>query len=316
MMRIFLGVVVGVFLIWLFVARPTVTPKVASTVTIDPARLQGHVEKLSVEFHPRDYKHLENLDRSAAYIHAQFEEAGAEVSYQDFTVEGRRYRNVIGRFGVGKGRTRIVGAHYDSVHGTPGADDNASGVAGLIELGHLLGQTNLEHEVELVAYSLEEPPFFATTNMGSAVHANAFKKSGRELAGVLVLEMIGFFSDEKGSQEFPVFILKLMYPSRGNYIAVVGRLKKARFTTQVKKAMKRAGTIPVYSIDATPSLPGVDFSDHRNYWKLGYDAVMITDTAFYRNKNYHKDSDTAETLDYERMSGVVIAVYEAVMRIQ
>lgn len=206
----------------------------------------------------------------------------------------------------------MIGAHYDACGETPGADDNASGAAALIELGYLLGRIPPGREIELVAYVLEEPPFFRTAQMGSAVHAASISSEQDRIVGVIVLEMVGYFCDARGSQSYPSLLLKLIYPNRGNFIAVVGRWDQGQWVKRVKVGMKGTTDLHVYSIRAPSFVPGIDFSDHLNYWPLGFNALMITDTAFYRNKAYHEKGDTADRLDYDRMSKVVVAVFEAI----
>jgi hypothetical protein len=282
---------------------------------VDPARLEAHVRALAETFSPRDEVHPENLDRAAAYISQQFQEVGGEVEDQPFEMHGTVYRNVIAHFGPRTRERIVVGAHYDAAGPFPGADDNASGVAGLIELAGLLAKSPLRTQVELVAFTLEEPPRFASGAMGSAVHAASLKKQGVPVRAMIALEMIGYFTDAPGSQQYPLPVLRLFYPSRGNFIGVVGKLGQGALVRRVKKAMRRTAPLPVESISAPPSLPGVDLSDHRNYWAVGYPAVMITDTAFYRNDNYHTAADRPETLDYRRMAGVVEGVYGAVVEL-
>jgi Zn-dependent M28 family amino/carboxypeptidase len=277
--------------------------------------LREHVVALSETFHPRDWENPANLNRSADYIADHLRKAGAAVEFQDFKVEGNTYRNVIGRFGVGKEKKIIIGAHYDSCGVTPGADDNASGVAGLLELAGMIGKDPPDAVVELVAYTLEEPPFFGTPQMGSAIHAKSIAGEKDRIKGVIVLEMIGYFSDEPGSQSFPVPALKMVYPDRGNFITVVSRWDQGPWIKKLKSAMKGATPLPVYSFRGPESLPGVDFSDHRNYWPHGIPSAMVTNTAFYRNKEYHKPGDTAARLDYKRMAMVVTGVYEAVRQV-
>lgn len=167
--------------------------------------------------------------------------------------------------------------------------------------------------VELVAFSLEEPPYFRTAQMGSAIHAASLKKSGVQVKAMLSLEMIGYFSDVPGSQRYPASLLGAFYPSQGNFIAVVGTLGDGLLVRRVKMAMRGASTLPVYSINAPAFVPGVDFSDQLNYSKAGYNSAMITDTAFYRNPNYHTFEDTPEKLDFRRMALVVQGVYAAVI---
>jgi Zn-dependent M28 family amino/carboxypeptidase len=300
------GIVVAVTQPLLFVSRGENPPAVA------PARLAAHVHALSVNFSPRDFTHTENLDRAAAYIRDEFTKAGALVTEQPFQVNGRSYRNVVASFGPQENETVIVGAHYDGCQPYPAADDNASGVAGLIELGYLLGAVKLAKPVQLVAYTLEEPPFFRTESMGSAVHAESLKSRGVKVKAMISLEMIGYFSDASNSQGFPNPVLRLLYPTTGNYIAIVGDMDETGLVRETKRAMRSASDLPVCYINAPRAIPGIDFSDQLNYWKRGYPAVMITDTAFYRNRAYHTQNDTEDRLDYRRMAQVVEGVYVAI----
>jgi Zn-dependent M28 family amino/carboxypeptidase len=282
---------------------------------LDPAALRAHVVKLAVDFAPRDYRRIWNLNKSADYISEQFSAVGAIVSEQTFEVKGQLYRNIIARFGPETDSRIVVGAHYDSHGDTPGADDNASGVAGLIELAGLLGQVPLSQRVDLAAFTLEEPPFFGSGNMGSARHAYRLRQDDIDVEAMLCLEMIGCFSDEENSQDFPSMFLRMLYPSRGNYISLIGSLGDQKLIRQVKDSMRCATALPVHSMTAPKGFPGLDFSDHRNFWNNGYTAIMITDTAFYRNHRYHGLSDTVDTLDYDRMAQVVLGIYEAVVRL-
>ncbi|MDQ2695285.1 MAG: M28 family peptidase, partial [Pseudomonadota bacterium] len=262
-------------------------------VAVDPARLEAHVRTLSERLVPRDAAHPQNLDRAAAYIRGELQRAGGAVEDQPYAVHGRTYRNVIARFGAETAERIVVGAHYDTDGPYPGADDNASGVAALIELAYLLGRAPPPLTVELVAYTLEEMPYFRTPHMGSAVHAASLKGQGIALRLMISLEMLGYYSTAPGSQRYPLPVLKLLYPDRGDFIAVVGKLDQPGVVRRVKRAMQTAASLPVYSINAPRSLVGVDFSDQLNYWEAGYPAVMITDTAFYRNPHYHTAQDTA-----------------------
>jgi len=299
--------------IWFWVTQPLLsraTPN--SQRTVDPSRLEAHVRTLSIEMGPRDERHPENLDQVATYIKNELSQTGATVSEQVYRVKAGSYRNVIAQFGPETQERIVVGAHYDTAGELPGADDNASGVAGLIELARLLNQQQLKVRVELVAFSTEEPPYFGTTGMGSYVHADSLRQQNVRVRAMFSLEMIGYFSDAPNSQHFPIGLLSGFYPSTGNYIAVVGRLTDASLVRRTKAAMRNAAPLAVYSINAPQLVTGVDFSDQRNYWQAGYNAVMITDTSFYRNRNYHTAADTAEKLDYKRMAMVVEGVYATV----
>jgi hypothetical protein len=165
-----------------------------------------------------------------------------------------------------------------------------------------------------VAYTLEEPPHFRSPHMGSVWHANALKAAGRDVELMLSLEMIGYFSDHPGSQSYPLSAMKLGYPDRGNFVALVGQFGDFGLSRSVKAAMSGASALPVYSLNAPSVVQGVDFSDHRSYWAQGYPALMVTDTAFMRNPNYHRAGDTFDKLDYKRMAMVVQAVYAVAAR--
>ena len=302
--------------VWLSVTQPVLPVKRGlEAPAVEPARLEAHVRMLSGTLSPRDPAHPEGMDAAARYIRGELEGAGAAVSEQAFDVGGRTYRNVVAAFGPEGGERVVVGAHYDAAGPLPGADDNASGVAGLIELARLLAKSRPAPRVELVAYALEEPPFFRTRHMGSAVHARSLREQGARVRAMISLEMIGYFSDREGSQQFPSPLLKVAYPTRGDFICVVGKMDQGALVRRVKRAMLGAAPLPVYSINAPRAIPGIDFSDHANYWDAGYDAVMVTDTAFFRNPHYHTQGDTHDTLDYGRMALVVRGVYEAVQNL-
>jgi Zn-dependent M28 family amino/carboxypeptidase len=314
---------------WLLL-QPLVIPRTSEPPAVDAAALEAHVRALSEKFYPRSFDQLEKLDAAAGYIKSEFLRSGAGVEEQVFAVEEATYRNIIARYGPETGPVLVIGAHYDSFadpqageysakgYGpeshTPGADDNASGVAALLELGRLLAQSPPPIGVELVAYSVEEPPHFHTGSMGSSWHARHFDKSHRELALMISVEMIGYFSDEPGSQTYPVGLLSWIYPDQGDFIGVVGRVQDWAATRRVKAAMLGATDLPVESINALRMLPGVDFSDHASYWNEGFSALMITDTAQYRNPYYHTAGDTADRLDYQRMAKVVQGLYAVVQR--
>lgn len=297
---------------WLLLAQPVPGAAPPSSVDVGQQRLREDVETLTRRFHPRDWRHADNLDRCADFIAVRFREAGADVKYQTFVVQGREYRNVIGRFGTGGGPRIVVGAHYDTFGEMPGADDNASGVAVLLALADLVGAHAPDLAVDLVAYTLEEPPFFDTPHMGSAVHAAALAAGQSACLGVIVLEMVGFFSDAPGSQGYPSPLLRLVYPGRGNFIAVVSRWDQGHWIRMVKAAMKGTTSLPVHSLRSPSFVPGIDLSDHMSYWPHGIPSLMVTDTAFYRNPFYHTPEDTPEKLDYRRMAQVAVAVFEAV----
>jgi Zn-dependent M28 family amino/carboxypeptidase len=261
---------------------------------------------------------VKRLNECADYIHVEFKKVSDRVEDQKYMVGVRQYKNVICSFGPADGERIIIGAHYDVCEIQPGADDNASGVAGLLEIARLLKsqQENLKYRVDLVAYTLEEPPNFRTENMGSAVHAKMLHDNQIKVKTMICLEMIGYFSDKRGSQKYPLGLMKLFYPSRANFIAVIGKVGQGKTTKKIKRQMNKASAVNTISLNAPASIPGIDFSDHLNYWKYGYVAVMITDTSFYRNANYHEKTDTIDTLDLDKMSEVIKGVFAAVMSLQ
>jgi Zn-dependent M28 family amino/carboxypeptidase len=300
----------------LYVTQPVYTAvrNLSTGGVVAPGKLEAHVRMLSVTLAPRDWQSAANLDRVATYIGTHLMKAGGRVSEQPYAVESGRARNVIASFGPQQGPRVVVGAHYDAAGPLPGADDNASGVAGLLELASLLGQTRtLGSRVDLVAFALEEPPYFGTKRMGSLVYAAALKREAAVVRAMISLEMIGYFSDAPNSQRFPHPALGLLYPSTGDFIAVVGRVGQGALVRQVKKAMQRTTYLDVYSFTGPQRTPGIDSSDHASFWQQGYRAVMITDTAYYRNDRYHTARDTPDSLDYARMAEVVRAVHRAVV---
>ncbi|QNF35768.1 M28 family peptidase [Adhaeribacter swui] len=281
------------------------------------SRLYADVQYLTNIKPARQAFNPAGIEQAATYIYQEFKKISERVSYQEFQVNGQTYKNVICTLGPGTGERIILGAHYDVCGNQPGADDNASGVAGLLELARLLHaeEKTLKYRIDLVSYCLEEPPFFKTESMGSAVHAKSLKKEGVTVKAMVCLEMIGYFSEEKGSQRYPVPGMDAIYPDKANFISVVGDLNQNELVAHVKKYMLAGSAIDVQSLNAPASIPGVDFSDHLNYWANGYPAVMITNTSFYRNPNYHQVTDTLDTLDFAKMAEVVKGVYWAVMHL-
>ena len=291
------------------VTQPFVAASSSPDVTVNPGALEKHVRMLAVTLHPRSVDNLTNLDRAADYVLEQLRATGAETAEQAVEADGKQFRNLIARFGPRDGPVLVIGAHYDSCGDTPGADDNASGVAGLLELARLLAATPPAQSVELVAYTLEEPPYFRTDSMGSVWHARSLEAAKREVRLMLSLEMIGFYRDTPKSQSYPLAPLKLLYPDEGNFIAIVAPFGDFGVTRRVKALFRGASDLPAVSINAPRYVQGVDFSDHASYWRFKMPAMMITDTAFMRNPNYHEAGDTPDTLDYQRMAKVVRAVH-------
>jgi hypothetical protein len=309
--RVALGLVLSVIVLLVVagacVSQPFVraVPPRGPAPAVDPERLRTHVKTLTVDLYPRTG--AERLDAVAKYLRKTL----GRGEEQTFVVDGATYRNVVVSFGPENGERVVIGAHYDAANSLPGADDNASGVAGLLELAPMLAAAKLNARVDLVFWTLEEPPYFRTPSMGSVDHAKRLR--GAHVRGAISLEMIGYFSDAENSQHFPAPGMGLMYPTKGNFIAVVGRPADSALTATVKGAMRGATDLPVFSLNAPAAVQGIDWSDHRSYWAEGFTAVMITDTSYLRNDRYHTARDTFDTLDYARMAKVVEAAFAAVV---
>lgn len=282
----------------------------------DTTVIKEHFRELIKPGKPRHYLNKSVLDSAGSYIKNELAKYADTTYFQNYDVFGSNYRNVIAVFNPEAKETIVVGAHYDVCDDQNGADDNTSGTIGLLEVARLLKDKALKYRIELVAYTLEEPPFFRTEKMGSYIHAKSLKDSNRIVKGMVCLEMIAYFDDAKGSQDYPLGILNWFYGNKGNYITLVNKFHKGKFAKKFTNKYKRKAPVKTKKFTGPKSLPGIDFSDHLNYWKFGYSALMITDTAFYRNKNYHHKSDTIESLDIKRMAGVIDGVVLALLGMQ
>jgi len=295
-------------------------PVPSPDIPVNKERLRQDVQTLAAVVPARNAKNIASLDKSAEYILEEFRKTGGRTDIQRFIDNGKEYRNVICSFGPEAGERIIVGAHYDVQGDQPGADDNASGIAGLLELSRLVQslKPELKYRIDLVAFTLEEGQLWKhplARHYGSYIHAQSLAQAGVRIRAMICLEMIGYFSDQPHSQKFPLFFLKWFYPDKGNFIAVVGKWGQGPLVKTVKNLLAVPSQVPVESLTAVSFLPGISFSDHQSYWKFNYPAVMITDTAFFRNKNYHKPSDTADTLDYDRMAEVVKGLFWAAVNL-
>ncbi|MBI5740197.1 MAG: M28 family peptidase [Nitrospirae bacterium] len=276
--------------------------------------LKKTVTRLAGDIGPRGYTQLDSLNKAADYIKSELSGYGYTAYEQPYEIEGKTYKNIFAELKGGRRpeKVLVVGAHYDTVTTTPGADDNASGIAGMLELARLLKASSPALTIQFVAFTLEEPPFFRSRSMGSHVYAKNLKQAGRDVEGMICLEMIGYFTDRPGSQLYPLPFLRWLYPKEGNFITLVGNLHSREFLDRIKSAFKKGTDLPVESFAGPAVVIGVDFSDHRSFWKFGYEAVMVTDTAFFRNPQYHGIGDTPEILDYERMAKVVSGLKAAI----
>ena len=264
----------------------------------------------------RNHKNVAVLDTVAERIRKEFFKHTGRVSIQDYKVEGNNYKNVIASFGPEDGKRIIVGAHYDVRNEQDGADDNASGVAGVLELARLLKGQTLKYRIDLVAYTLEEPPYFNTKQMGSYVHAKSLYDADVSVKGMISLEMIGYYSDEKNSQGYPLGFMKWFYGNKANYITIVQKSFCGKFAREFKRLSFKNNSILTKSFRTPWFLGGANLSDHTNYWKFGYSAVMVTNTAFFRNHNYHKPSDKLQTLNVPKMALVIDGVFRTLVELE
>jgi Zn-dependent M28 family amino/carboxypeptidase len=281
------------------------------------AYLRRVVEKLAVEIGPRPYFEHARLEEAADFIAGELASRGLGVTEQRYDFGGRTYRNVVGELVGERGDEPlfVVGAHYDTVRGTPGADDNASGVAGLLALAGELAGRPAARTVRFAAFAHEEYPVYRTKRMASYRYARSLREAGVRVAGMICLEMIGFFSDREGSQSYPLPFMSSLFPKAGDYIAMVGNRKSTAFTRRAAEGFQAATDLPLRTLNAPAVVIGIDFSDHWSFGKFGHPALMVTDTAFYRNPNYHGPGDLPDTLDFVRMAQVVAGLRGSVERL-
>ena len=275
-----------------------------------PARLSADVRYLAETIGDRSAGRPEERDKAVEFIAGRFKALGYEPMMQRFTFPWGGVMSEFVNVAVilpGEGdapEVLVVGAHYDTFPGTPGADDNASGVAGVLELARRLRGSKGKVEVHLVAFANEEPPFFGSTEMGSYRYAGLLRQQGRKVVGMLSLEMLGYYSDEPNSQTYPP-LMAAFFPSTADFIGFASNLRSWFFLRRLKAAYPLRDKPRLQTV-AMPAWSGsVSLSDNLSFWRHGFPAVMVTDTAFLRYSHYHAKTDTPEKLDYIRMAAVV-----------
>ncbi|MDL1956639.1 MAG: M20/M25/M40 family metallo-hydrolase [Candidatus Desulfofervidus auxilii] len=281
--------------------------------------LWHHLYKLAEEIGERSIYKYSKLKETANYIISCFKELDYQVETQQYDFMGKILTNIIAmpRCLI---KNYIICAHYDSVAGSPGADDNASGIAVILELARLIREIDLkEVPVKFIAFTAEEPPLFGTHYMGSYVYAERAKANKEKIDGVICLEMVGYFTNKEKSQKFPFPLQFFGYPRIGNFIAVIGNRRSKELVEKIVSAFKLNPALPVESL----TVPGngyilypVRLSDHANFWDKGYKAIMLTDTAFYRNPNYHTKYDKLETLNLDMMTELVKSLMYFILKVQ
>ncbi|HYM76738.1 MAG TPA: M28 family peptidase [Candidatus Dormibacteraeota bacterium] len=273
------------------------------------SRLAQHVNYLSATIGERNLRRDGSLKATTDYLRSNLAALGYSVREQTYTVEGHAVSNLEAeRPGTASDRgIVVVGSHYDSVSGTVGADDNASGVAATLELARMLQGSKLEKTIRFVFFVNEEPPYFQTESMGSVVYAKKLRQDGVRVSAMISLETLGFYSDAPGSQQYPA-VLSLFYPDRGNFIGFVGNSESRDLVRRSIRKFRETTMFPSEGVDAPATWPGIGWSDHWSFWQQGYPAIMITDTATFRDPYYHTAGDTFEKIDFEKMARVVDGV--------
>ena len=277
-------------------------------------RLRTHVVNLSRSSVGRNYINEDTLTPARDYIVRQFSDVGFVPSKHTYKLDGDEYSNIIVDIPsiTGSSAVLIVGAHYDSVENSPGANDNASGVAALIEIGRYLSSNSpANNNIRLIAFANEEPPFFLTEEMGSLVYARSISNANENILGMISLETIGYYTEETDSQIYPG-LFKHFYPSTGNFISFVGNFKSRKLLTSSVSLFRKNSSFPSEGIVSPAFVPGVGWSDHWSFWVTGHNAIMVTDTAPYRYEHYHQKTDTADKLNYEQYSKVVYGLYKVI----
>lgn len=283
---------------------------------IDAGALEEHVRQLASVIGERNVFRPAALSAAAAYIEKTWSDQGYEVSRHVYETHDQQCANleVTRRGDRYPERLLLIGAHYDSVRGAPGANDNASSVAALLEISRLFQQQHPAISVRFVAFVNEEPPFFMRSEQGSMVYAKMAKARGDDIALMVSMDCIGCYSEQPGYQRYPPFF-GFFYPSQANYLAVVSNLASRQSMHVFVDQFRAASDFPLEYLATTSFIPGVSWSDHRSFWKQGYQALMVTDTAFYRYRHYHRASDTPDKISYPMFTRAVVGLHRTFSQI-
>jgi len=270
-------------------------------------RLRRHVTVLAGDIGERNVWRHPALEAASRYIKDQLRASGYRVAVQEYVARDQPVRNLEAELYGAQlpGEIIVIGAHYDTVRGSPGANDNASGIAALLEIGRLLSGQALARTVRFLAFTNEEAPFFYSQEMGSRRYARRARQQGDQIVAMLSLETIGYYSDVANSQHYPSRLYQLMYPDTGNFIGFVGNLSSRRLVRRCLASFRRDSAFPAEGVAAPGWMGGIHWSDHWSFWQEGYPALMVTDTALFRYPYYHAATDTPDRLDYQRLARVV-----------
>lgn len=289
------------------------------------ASLEEHVRALADDIGERNLYTNGSMAAASAYIETRLRAAGYDPERHHYTLSGASSERLAGRAAdnvvaelPGTERPHeivVIGAHYDTVVTSPGADDNASGVATLLALARWFGERPQPRTLRFVAFANEEPPFFQTADMGSHAYAARCREHGDEVTAMLSLDGVGYFTDAPGSQEFPTAGIDLVYPDRGHFIGFITRMSDAPLVRRALAAFRERATIPSEGAALPGTLPGIGWSDHWSFWQHDYPAFMVTDTLPFRYPHYHSSTDTAGRLDYTRMARVAEGLKAVIARL-
>ena len=290
-------------------------PEPSAEISAVAAQLEAHVVMLSHTIGERRAQHGDSLDRARAYIAAvigKFDESGqSPAKLEDLGAEGSGAKNVIFELSGASADVVLVGAHYDSSPGTPGANDNASGVAATLELARRLSTRRFVKAIRFVLFANEESPYFQTPGMGSLVHARGCRQRGEHIDAMLSLESLGYYSDTPGSQRYP-WPIGLLYPDRGNFIGFVGNLGSRSLVRRAIALFRDVTPIPSEGAALPAQIPGVGWSDHWAFWEFDYPAIMVTDTAVYRDPHYHEPNDVSVNLDFMKLAHATLGLQQVI----
>jgi len=264
-----------------------------------------HVQKLAGEIGERNESHYAALQSSADYIEQSFSKAGLHSRRDSYEMRGRTFDNIEATIDGAQPELVVIGAHYDSVFGSPGANDNGSGVAALLVLARRFASKSPARTLRFVAFVNEEPPYFQSEQMGSLVYANRCKDRRDPIYAMMSLETIGYYSHSRLSQSYPLPGLGLFYPTIGNFIGIVGNTSSRSLVREAIAQFRQHAQIPCEGAALPVVIPGIGWSDQWSFWQQGYRGIMITDTALFRYPHYHARTDTPEKLDYDSMTRVV-----------
>jgi len=278
--------------------------------------LSRHVKQLSETIGVRNMDRYDSLKGAADYLETTLHGAGYDVHSFEYTVEDKKVRNIEVQIAGAKSPSDnvVVGAHYDTFGESPGADDNASGVAAVLELAQLLKSSKPDQTIRVVFFVNEEPPYFQTNQMGSLVYAKQLHDQKVNVTAMLSVESIGYYSDEQGSQRYPAGF-GILYPYVGNFIGFVGNTGSRSLVRRTMRAFRESADFPSEGVAAPSGLTGIGWSDHWAFWQQGYKAVMVTDTAPFRYGYYHKPLDSPEKLNYDRMARVVAGLQKTILKL-